>query len=412
MQSMRSNHDPMVGLTWTDDIVARSAAPGENALRYLSLLSSAGLVPVLITPKSSTTILARLDGLVVPGGPDVAPARYGQEPGPHTETSIEELDALELEFVTAARARNLPILGICRGQQVLNVALGGTLRQHVDHPRWGPDPAAPIHEVQILDGTYLRHILRVDVAAVNSGHHQAVDRLAPSLTVPPSAVTGASKPSRLRIGCSWLCNGTPKRWPKRRVLAGSSKDSHDGSRARVEPVASGDQKGDAVVLEQRSGLTLASATRREGIEVLTKPVVDVVALHGNRPYRWCTAAATARTVLRSTCDRPCVYWCGWARRARNGGCQRHAHASPSCSDRTGRSFRDAGRVRELDARIDVHVYLEVRGDSSRCATDGNPARSRDADTGCWAHEPHLSNRGHRQFGSGSECGCSDVATSR
>ena len=158
----------MVGLTWTDDIVARSGAPGENALRYLSLLSSAGLVPVLITPKSSTTVLARLDGLVVPGGPDIAPARYGQEPGPHTEASIEDLDALEFEFVTAARARNLPMLGICRGQQVLNVALGGTLHQDVDHPRWGADPAAPIHEVRILDGTYLLHILRVDVAAVNS----------------------------------------------------------------------------------------------------------------------------------------------------------------------------------------------------------------------------------------------------
>ena len=171
----------MVGLTWSDDIVARSAAPGENALRYLSLLSSGGLVPVLITPKSSTTLLARLDGLVVPGGPDIAPARYGQEPGLHTEPPIEDLDALELEFVIAAHARNLPVLGICRGQQLLNVALGGTLHQHVDHPLWGAEPAAPTHEVQILEGTYLRHILRVDVAAVNSGHHQAVDRLAPHL---------------------------------------------------------------------------------------------------------------------------------------------------------------------------------------------------------------------------------------
>jgi putative glutamine amidotransferase len=118
---------------------------------------------------------------VVPGGPDIAPARYGQEPGPHTGTSIEELDTLELEFVTAARARNLPILGICRGQQVLNVVLGGTLHQHIDHPQWGADPNAPVHDVQILDGTYLHDILGVNVAAVNSGHHQAVDRLAPSL---------------------------------------------------------------------------------------------------------------------------------------------------------------------------------------------------------------------------------------
>src|ERR1700680_701307 len=99
----------MVGLTWTDDIVARSVGPGENALRYLSLLSRAGLVPVLITPGTSTDLLARLDGLVAPGGPDIAPARYGQEPGPQTEASMDDLDALELEFVTAARARNLPL---------------------------------------------------------------------------------------------------------------------------------------------------------------------------------------------------------------------------------------------------------------------------------------------------------------
>jgi putative glutamine amidotransferase len=177
----------MVGLTWTHDIVTRSTAPGENALRYLSLLSAAGLLPVLITPGSSTSVLERLDGLVVPGGPDVAPARYGQEPGPHTEASAEDLDSLEVELVTAARARDLPILGICRGQQVLNVALGGTLHQHIDHPQWGADPAAPVHDVQILEGTYLRQILRVDVAAVNSGHHQAVDRIA--LSLHPAAVS-------------------------------------------------------------------------------------------------------------------------------------------------------------------------------------------------------------------------------
>jgi putative glutamine amidotransferase len=172
---------PMVGLTWTNDIVARSAGLGENALRYLSLLSRGGLVPVLVMPGTPTALLARLDGLVIPGGPDVAPARYGQEPGPHTEASVHELDALELDFVIAARARNLPLLGICRGQQVINVALGGSLQQHVDHPQWGEDPAAPIHDVEILAGTFLRRTLGVDVTAVNSGHHQAVDRLAPPL---------------------------------------------------------------------------------------------------------------------------------------------------------------------------------------------------------------------------------------
>ncbi len=217
----------MVGLTWTDDIVARSAAPGENALRYLSLLSSAGLVPVLVTPKSSTTILTRLDGLVVPGGPDVAPARYGQKPGPHAQTSIEDLDALEFEFVTAARARNLPILGICRGQQVLNVALGGTLQQHVDHPRWGADPTAPIHEVQILEGTYLRHILRVDVAAVNSGHHQAVDCLAPSLHAAAVSSDGCVEaleaPNLMLLAVQWHPEEMAEAQISRRLVEGFAR---------------------------------------------------------------------------------------------------------------------------------------------------------------------------------------------
>jgi putative glutamine amidotransferase len=213
---------PMVGLTWTDDIIARSANPGENALRYLSLLSRAGLVPVLITPGTSTALLARLDGLVAPGGPDIAPARYGQEPGPQTEASINDLDALELELVTAARARNLPLLGICRGQQLINVALGGSLHQHVDHPQWGDDPGTPIHDVEILAGTYLRQALGVDVTAVNSGHHQAVDRLAPSLrraaVSSDGCVEAIEAPDLLVLAVQWHPEEMPDAQSSRRLV--------------------------------------------------------------------------------------------------------------------------------------------------------------------------------------------------
>jgi putative glutamine amidotransferase len=218
---------PMVGLTWTDDIVARSAGLGENALRYLSLLSRGGLVPVLVTPGTSTALLARLDGLVIPGGPDVAPARYGQEPGPHTEASIDEFDALELDFVTAARARNLPLLGICRGQQVINVALGGSLHQHVDHPQWGNDPAAPIHDVEILAGTFLRRTLGVDVTAVNSGHHQAVDRLAPSLrraaVSSDGCVEAVEAPDLMVLAVQWHPEEMPDAPTSQRLVEGFAR---------------------------------------------------------------------------------------------------------------------------------------------------------------------------------------------
>jgi putative glutamine amidotransferase len=218
---------PLVGLTWTDDIVARSAGLGENALRYLSLLSRGGLVPVLVTPGTSTALLARLDGLVIPGGPDIAPQRYGQEPGPHTEATITELDALELDFVTAARARNLPLLGICRGQQVINVALGGTLHQHVDHPQWGEDPAAPIHDVEILAGTFLRRTLGVEVTAVNSGHHQAVDRLAPPLrraaVSSDGCVEAVEAPDLLVLAVQWHPEEMPDAQTSQRLVEGFAR---------------------------------------------------------------------------------------------------------------------------------------------------------------------------------------------
>jgi putative glutamine amidotransferase len=218
---------PLVGLTWTDDIVARSAGLGENALRYLSLLSRGGLVPVLVTPGTSTALLARLDGLVIPGGPDIAPQRYGQEPGPHTEATITELDALELDFVTAARARNLPLLGICRGQQVINVALGGTLHQHVDHPQWGEDPAAPIHDVEILAGTFLRRTLGVEVTAVNSGHHQAVDRLAPALrraaVSSDGCVEAVEAPDLLVLAVQWHPEEMPDAQTSQRLVEGFAR---------------------------------------------------------------------------------------------------------------------------------------------------------------------------------------------
>jgi putative glutamine amidotransferase len=175
---------PLVGVTWTADIVQRSRGPGENLLRYAAFLVDAGMTPVVLTPGSSNRALARLDGLLIPGGPDMAPSSYGRQPTSSLGPVAPELDALELDLVHAARSRGMPIIGICRGQQVLNVALGGTLHQHVDHPQWDEDhPSQPVHDITIAAGTHLHRTLGVGVARVNSGHHQAVDDVAPSLTV-------------------------------------------------------------------------------------------------------------------------------------------------------------------------------------------------------------------------------------
>jgi len=215
---------PMVGVTWTTDIVARSAGGGENALRYMEMLSGAGLVPVLLTPGTSSALLARLDGLLLPGGPDIAPSHYGEQPAPELEAVDGDLDELELEMVGAARARSLPILGICRGQQLINVALGGTLRQHIEHPQWEADPSAPMHEVRILGDTRLHRILGVDVAAVNSGHHQAVGRLAAPLTAAALSDDGVIEavegPELMVMAVQWHPEEMPGTELTKRLAAG------------------------------------------------------------------------------------------------------------------------------------------------------------------------------------------------
>ena len=215
---------PMVGITWSSDIVERSSSPGENALKYANLLTQAGMTPVLVTPGSSTNLLDRLDGLLLPGGPDIAPSRYGQEPGPHLGAVVPELDTLELEFANAAHARQLPILGICRGQQLINVALGGTLHQHVAHPQRDDDLSRAAHQIEILADTHLHRALGVDRAAVNSGHHQAVDEIAPPLH--PSAcsadgiVEALEAEDLLIMAVQWHPEEMPSDEISRRLLAG------------------------------------------------------------------------------------------------------------------------------------------------------------------------------------------------
>lgn len=171
----------LVGMTWGRDLVLRSAGRGESVPRYAQMLVDAGLIPVLLTPGSGAGVIRRLDGLLVPGGPDVSPSTYGQEPTAELGPVDAQLDALEISTILAARDARLPIMGICRGHQVVNVAMGGSLHQHVVHPQWGDDASKPVHDLEVVEGTFLRRVLGVDRTRVNSGHHQAVDRVAAGL---------------------------------------------------------------------------------------------------------------------------------------------------------------------------------------------------------------------------------------
>lgn len=151
-----------------------------------------------MTPETGPAGLAGADGLLLAGGLDLHPSLYDQALDPRVVDTVEidgERDRLEMVVVGAALAQGLPVLGICRGHQALNVALGGTLVQDLSlrgievpvhfQRRRDPEPPEwePIHRVRIAPGSRLAAILGTEEVSVNSFHHQVVDRPAPGLRV-------------------------------------------------------------------------------------------------------------------------------------------------------------------------------------------------------------------------------------
>lgn len=130
--------------------------------------------------------LDRFDGVLLPGGADLEPQRYGAEPAPETADTVGFQDDFDLGVTKALFDTKIPVLAICRGMQVLNVALGGTLVQHLtDTLHHGS-----IHPVQIEPGTRLHTIFGTDTIEVSSYHHQAIDQLGTDLTVTATSADG------------------------------------------------------------------------------------------------------------------------------------------------------------------------------------------------------------------------------
>jgi putative glutamine amidotransferase len=156
---------------------------------YPEAVVAAGGLPRLIPPLASLSaeeVIGPLDGLVLTGGGDVNPARYGEARAAETGGVDDERDAVELALVPAALERQVPILGICRGAQLVNVALGGTLVQHLPavsaQPHFQPATRAEVvHKVTVENGSELHHLLGRRELGVNSVHHQGVHQLAPAL---------------------------------------------------------------------------------------------------------------------------------------------------------------------------------------------------------------------------------------
>lgn len=157
---------------------------------YLDCVVQAGANPVMLPPVGTWTAetIGFLDGLVIAGGADIDPATYGAEPDPLTGTPQTDRDNAEFALVEAALKLDLPVLGVCRGMQVLNVALGGTLHQHIEGHNEAPGVFGHT-DITVVPGTQLHAILG-DHTNVQCHHHQSLDRIADGLRVTAQAPDG------------------------------------------------------------------------------------------------------------------------------------------------------------------------------------------------------------------------------
>ncbi len=158
---------------------------------YLRAVEAAGGEPVSLdpsaeglSPEQATAMVREIDGLLVPGGWDVDPPAYGEDRQEETPNVDTPLDLTEIALVRAAVDEGVPVFGICRGQQVINVALGGSLLQHIDgHDMHGHPRDLLSHPIDIVPGSELARATSGETLMVNSLHHQSVKDVAPGLHI-------------------------------------------------------------------------------------------------------------------------------------------------------------------------------------------------------------------------------------
>lgn len=194
----KSEKKPVIGIS---SVASESSASAP--LTYINSVKRAGGVPLIIPMTTDKEQLERvlevIDGLIMTGGEDIDPLKYfGEEPIRGQGTIVPERDAFDIMLMQMAVAKGIPVLGICRGHQIMNVAFGGSLYQdipsqvkgtYVKHSQSAPRNYGT-HTMLIEKGTKLHKILGVESVAVNSYHHQAVKDVAPGFKVTASAKDG------------------------------------------------------------------------------------------------------------------------------------------------------------------------------------------------------------------------------
>lgn len=201
---------PRIGISGRLAMIEGAERSGVNGA-YLRAVAGAGGAPVVLSPLAGpVAVPALLDGieaLVLSGGADIDPAHYRTSPHPKLGTLEPERDAFEFALLTEARRREMPVLAICRGLQLVNVALGGSLWQDLPAER-GPHPQSGarndrVHAIEVAAGSRLAELLGGATHAVNSFHHQAIRDLAPGLVVSAHAPDGVIEGIEATAG-GWL----------------------------------------------------------------------------------------------------------------------------------------------------------------------------------------------------------------
>jgi putative glutamine amidotransferase len=252
---------PLIGVTTSEVRLAAQTEPlpeGDPAQRemalgmvYMRAIELAGGLPVVLPPLGHDTIaplLDRLCGLCLSGGPDIDPDGYGEDRrSPQLGPTEPDLDAYELALAQLADARGMPVLGICRGSQALNVARGGTLHQHlgdltdgsIEH-RQAARGRVPTHTVRIAPDSRLMRVMGATEARVNSFHHQAADRIGEGLRAvawSPDGVVEAveDESDGLFLGVQWHAESLVE-FPEHLALFRALVDEADAYGAREPAV--------------------------------------------------------------------------------------------------------------------------------------------------------------------------------